>query len=297
MPNKLFMYEFDPKTLAELEFKMNAQKDSTSFKNFYLQKKYNTKVKNRDWRGLFNSGITSYDPVIQRKDNLLIGNVILSELIDQDDDQKIATLANSYFESGGWNIPKQINGPATGYFMMEDATKRQFQDSLAKWGLPNNAASEAKFVNSIFKNKDKNLITPWDRINNSVLAKVNEYRKVNKQQPFKDTNDLKIWINNNPNQNKLPGWLKSIFVHKGYTTDKAWEDFNTGNLYDKVKGFEGLFERASKPELEKRNRIAEVLKEALKTGMLGTTDVVTKEDPVEIKYFWKPPVDFLEIKK
>lgn len=186
---------------------------------------------------LYNSFPTMYNTAIVKNPNYQIGNDIVKALSESQltVPQKIAFLANSYYETGGWNRQNQLGGPASGWYQFEDGTRTAYND----WRKLNkisddNAYTETKFLIDLFSNRDsKHLYTP------------ETHRKT---------------IISQPNyQNKSS--YKSLQAHQGYSNDQAWADWDSGDTNLTIKAFEGLFERASEPALARRQRVSDNIRE------------------------------------
>ena len=181
--------------------------------------------------------------VIDKNTKYDIGDQIWEALntTDLTYNQKMAILANSYKESGGWRYTKQINGPARGYFQMEDIRLKQYKNWLNENKLKDNAYNQALYVAQLFINKDSSLITPQDGMKYDDRLK-----DIDSQEKALQRNQT------------------SIASHWGYTNDQAWEDWDSNNLDDVVRSVEALFEKAGVPDIETRNTMAYLLTERYK---------------------------------
>lgn len=242
---------------AREDFRMQVIRDPNGVLDFY-NKKYSVakgfKTANREINEynldkMYSLGTDGLDDlVIARNTNHNIGKEIWGELQNSklSYDQKLAILANSYHETSGWTALKQYNnGPATGAFMMEPAQKAVYDKWLKNNNLKDSVANQTKFVVDLFTNDDSSLVTPWDRVPSDFQDKV---------LGFKDEAEAK----------KESAVARSVYNHKLYTTKGAKRDWNSGNLDNSVRAFEGLFERAGAPVIERRQRIAHILKKYYK---------------------------------
>lgn len=156
--------------------------------------------------------------------------------------QKLALMANSYKESMGWTTTKQTNGPAKGYYQMENAQFKNYQNWLKQNKLEDNIINETKYIIDLFENHRDKLITPISA-NLDIEDVINNYK-----------DEEEAHANNH----------RSAYVHRGYYTEDALRDWDEGDLDAAVKAMEALFEKAGKPRLEDRQKIAWLLSEMYK---------------------------------
>lgn len=156
--------------------------------------------------------------------------------------QKLALMANSYKESMGWTTTEQNNGPAKGYYQMENEQFKNYQNWLKQDKLKDNIINETKYIIDLFENHRDELITPISA-NLDIEDVINNY---------KDAEEA--YANNH----------RSAYVHRGYYTEDALRDWDEGDLDAAVKAMEALFEKAGKPRLEDRQKIAWLLSEMYK---------------------------------
>ena len=185
------------------------------------------------------------DLVINRYENSKIGDAIWKELSNTDltYEQKLAIMANSYHETNGWTALKQYgDGPASGLYMMEKDQRKVYKDWLKENKLSDSYANQTKFVVSLFNNKDMSLKTAWDRAG----SKQEEIRK------YKDANEA------------YKKGYRAAYNNQDYTTKQAFKDWGSSNLDATTRAFEGLFERAGVPSLDRRKRIAHILSKRYK---------------------------------
>ena len=183
--------------------------------------------------------------VINRNANQDIGDAIWKELSNSNlsYEQKIAILANSYHETNGWTALRQYgNGPASGIYMMEKPQREVYKKWLVKNKLTDSYANQTRFVVSLFDSKDPSLRTAWDRAGENQ----EEIKK------YKDSDEA-----------EARGY-RAAYNHQDYTTEQAFEDWNSADLDATTTAFEGLFERAGVPALENRMRIAHILSKKYK---------------------------------
>lgn len=242
---------------AREDFRMQVIRDPNGVLDYYNKeysvakgfKTANREINEYNLEKMYSLGTKGLDDlVIVRNTNHNIGNEIWKELQNSDlsYDQKLAILANSYHETNGWTALKQYNnGPAIGVFMMEPAQRAVYEKWLKSNKLKDSTASQTKFVVNLFTNNDSSLVTPWDRASGDLQDKV---------LGFKDETEAE----------KVGPITRSVYNHKLYTTDGAKKDWNSGNLDDSVRAFEGLFERAGAPVIERRQRVAHILKKYYK---------------------------------
>ena len=152
-------------------------------------------------------------------------------------------MANSYHETNGWTALKQYgDGPASGLYMMEKDQRKVYKDWLKENKLSDSYANQTKFVVSLFNNKDMSLKTAWDRAG----SKQEEIRK------YKDANEA------------YKKGYRAAYNNQDYTTKQAFKDWGSSNLDATTRAFEGLFERAGVPSLDRRKRIAHILSKRYK---------------------------------
>lgn len=240
--------------LAKRDFVMQIIRDPKGVFDYYNEtyspekgyKSVNKKVNNYDIDTMYSLGIKGIEGlVIPRNSDFSIGDEIWNELKNSKLSyaQKVGILANSFHETDGWTALKQYgDGPASGVFMMEDAERKNYNKWLKDNGYVDSVASQTRYVVNLFNNVDSSLQTPWDRASN----KQEEIRK------YKDESEA-----------RKKGY-RSAYNHIDYTTDKARKDWKSDNTDDTVTAFEGLYERAGKPQLENRKRIAVLLTQKYK---------------------------------
>lgn len=201
----------------------------------------NQKINNYDLETMYTLGTKGVEGlVMNRNANSSIGDRIWKSLNKSklSYNQKLAILANSYHETNGWvSLEQYNNGPASGAYMMESAQQAVYNKWLKKNKLPDSVENQTNFVVSLFENDDESLVTAWDR------ASTNQ----EKIKSYKDSDEA------------YKNGYRAAYNHMGYTTKNAKEDWNSDNLDNSVKAFEGLFERAGIPMVEKRQRIASIL--------------------------------------
>lgn len=239
--------------LAKEDFRMQIIRTPNEVLDYYNKQypksKYrgaNKRINNYDIPYMYSLGTKGLeDLVISRNENSKIGDAIWNELNNTDlsYEQKLAILANSYHETGGWTALQQYgNGPASGIYMMEGPQRKVYKEWLNKNNLLDSYANQTKFVVSLFNGKDKSLVTAWDRAGD----RQEEIRN------YKDANEA-----------YKKGW-RSAYNHMDYTTKQAFKDWESSDLDATTKAFEGLFERAGVPHLDKRMRIAHILSKRYK---------------------------------
>ena len=239
--------------LAKEDFRMQIIRTPNEVLNYYnnkypknIYKKANKRINDYDIPFMYSLGTSDItDLVMSRKAKYEIGDAIWKELNNSDltYEQKLAVIANSYHETNGWTALSQYNnGPATGIYMMEGPQRRVYKDWLNKNKLSDSYANQTKFVISLFKDRDSSLVTSWDRAGN----KQEEIRN------YKDSNEA------------YKKGYRSAYNHIDYTTEQAFKDWDSSNLDATTRAFEGLFERAGVPHLERRKRIAHILSKRYK---------------------------------
>lgn len=239
--------------LAKEDFKMsiirNPQGVLEYYNSTYPKGEYTTanrRINEYDIPYMYSLGTKGIeDLVMNRNANQDIGDAIWKELSNSNlsYEQKIAILANSYHETNGWTALRQYgNGPASGIYMMEDPQREVYKKWLEKNKLTDSYANQTKFVVSLFDSKDPSLRTAWDRAgeNQEAIKK------------YKDSDEA-----------KARGY-RAAYNHQDYTTEQAFEDWNSADLDATTIAFEGLFERAGVPALENRMRIAHILSKKYK---------------------------------
>lgn len=145
--------------------------------------------------------------------------------------QAIGLLANLYAESkfkGG----NQVNGPAEGHFQMEPFTRKSFDKWLDKRGKKSSdIALETRFIMELLGNKNSLIGTPYSR----YMEVSNKGTKKLDQKKY----ELLLKLNNIP-------------LYKGYTTEDAYEDWNSDSKEKATLGFMSLFERPGEPHADRR---------------------------------------------
>lgn len=145
--------------------------------------------------------------------------------------QAIALVANAYAESNGSNI-NQTNGPASGYFQMEPALKKSYENWKSKNRISNKdeVTNQTRFMYNLFKNKDTYLQTPYTNYmresNNGKKQLGNNYRSLKRQ------------MANNEYHN--------------YDNNKAYNDWYSNNVENTTRSFMALAERPSIPRTKVR---------------------------------------------
>lgn len=240
--------------LAKIEFKERAINDPNAFINTFSTK-YRTHYNNNNFDALYNTGKTFYPQYINRKNNLKIGNQIYNNLTDGWSKEQIAAaLGNSYVETGGWTQLQQSgDGPASGVFMMEPAEREYYNDWLRDNDLKDSYINQTNYVQHLFDTKNERLQTPWSRLS-LALPIVNKKRKELNEPIFKDVTQLETFVNSIPDENTAKKYgVRGAWLRKGYTTDQAWKDWNSGNVKKQTRAFEALFERAGVPHFDRRD--------------------------------------------
>lgn len=137
-------------------------------------------------------------------------------------EQALALLGNAYVETG-LRGGRQVGGPATGYYQFEPTTRKKYDKWYAKnpkSGKKGSAKSETLFIVDLFKNRDSELNTPWSRASNP--SDITKYR------------------------------LANMDFYKGYTTDAAFNDWESGDIGKATLAFTRLFERPKYHKSSKR---------------------------------------------
>lgn len=239
--------------LAKEDFRMQIIRNPNEVLEYY-NKQYpknrytsaNRRINEYDIPYMYSLGTKGMeDLVMSRSAKYEIGDVVWKELnkTDLSYEQKLAIMANSYHETNGWTALKQYgNGPASGLYMMESEQRKVYKDWLKKNKLSDNYANQTKFVVSLFKGKDSSLKTAWDRAG-SKQAEIKGY---------KDANEA------------YKKGYRAAYNNQDYTTEQAFEDWESSDLDATTKAFEGLFERAGIPHLDNRKRIAHILSKKYK---------------------------------
>ena len=146
--------------------------------------------------------------------------------------QIAAMLGNSLSESS-WRNQKQSNGSATGFYQMEPAEKIKYLKYLRDNNLKGTIKDESLYIANLFNTRSSDLNTPYTR---AVEAEGENF----------DT--LKYKTASKPE-------------YRGYTSDTAWNDWNSNTVDGATRGFLSLYERAGKPELDRRKFLANILLE------------------------------------
>lgn len=177
--------------------------------------------------------------------NYVIDQAIYSDIdklrsLYNNDDLLIPILANGYIESNRFNTTKQVGGTATGYYQMEPPLRRKFEEWKKKNSSPEETPFEAetKFVMSLFNDDSdyakSELATPYSR---ALAASGNDSTKIDY------------------NKYRLAGHE----YYKGYTTEQAYEDLNSGDLIKATNAVTRLLERPGKPHNKRREMAAKLL--------------------------------------
>ena len=245
--------------LAREEFKNQALRNPKDFFDFY-SKGYPTHFKNHNFDALYGAA-RFYDNYVEKGTNHKLGSVVYNNLSDGWDEDKIAAaMGNSYVETGGWTQLTQIGGPAKGLFMMEKPERERYQAWLHKNGYTDNHINQVNYVQHLFDSRSTSLKTPWDRLADH-LPQVNEIRKKYNEAEFKDIGELQKFVQGITTLSDADKYgVRSAWGHQDYTTDQAWNDWNNGDLDKKTKAFEALFERAGKPNMDRRYYLAHLIK-------------------------------------
>lgn len=173
--------------------------------------------------------------------------------------QIISMLGNSMTESGWRNI-HQINGPAQGYYQMENQEYTKYKKWLEDNNLKDDFTNSSVYIARLFKNKDKSLKTPHSRAVEYGGTTNIDYKKY-----------------------KTAG----LDEYKGVTTEDAFNLWNNDNIDDNTKAFMQLYERAGKPHLDRRQFISHIIAEdpniewgnmKAKGGTLFSPEVVITPD-------------------
>lgn len=183
-----------------------------------------------------------------------LGTTIYKNLTDGWDKSRIsAVLGNTYVESEGWSQLKQKNGgPGRGIFMMEAPQRKNYQTWLQDQGESDNHASQVNYVQHLFDTKHESLKTPWDRLEDNF--------KATSKNNYATLIDYKNFIKSLRTEEEAKKHsVRSAWNHQNYTTQQAWDDWESGNLERQTKAFEALFERAGVPHLDKRIRMSKLL--------------------------------------
>ena len=249
--------------LAKEEFKRRALNNPQDFINFYSDT-YQTHFNNKNFDALYNAGSFYKDGYTVRGTKNDLGKVIYQNLYDNgkgwNNFQIAGTMGNSYVETDGWTRLTQTGGPAKGLFMMEAPQKKAYNAWLTQNGLKDSYQNQTDFVQHLFNTKDKSLNTPWSRLNENVLNNTNKILKTKGKPVLKDVDELKSFISNlqSADEAKIYG-LRSAWQHQNYTTEQAWEDWNSNDIDKTTKAFEALFERAGKPHMDRRYYISHAI--------------------------------------
>lgn len=245
---------------AKMEFKERAFDNPNAFIDTFSTD-YRTHYNNNNFDALYNTGKIFYPQYINRNNNLKIGSQIYDNLVDGwSEGQIAAALGNSYVETGGWTQLQQLkNGPASGVFMMESAERKYYDDWLRDNNLKDSYGNQTNYVQHLFDNKNERLQTPWSRLS-SALPIINNKRKALNEPMFKDVTQLEAFVNSIPDENTAKKYgVRGAWLRKGYTTEQAWEDWNSGNVKKQTRAFEALFERAGVPHFDRRDYTSDFL--------------------------------------
>lgn len=144
------------------------------------------------------------------------------------DSQKIAMLTNAYHESDKFRTDKQYgDGPAKGYFQFEKDHQNEYNKFLEKNNLTDSPANQFRYVAEwMLKGYNNNTLYSPDSLD------INNY--------LDSTAGVKNMINS----------------HKGYTTEIALGDWDSGDIELATKAFEALYEKAGKPHIDVRMKNA-----------------------------------------
>lgn len=239
--------------LAKEDFKMQIIRNPNEVLEYYNEQypkgtynKANKRINEYDIPYMYSLGTSGLEElVISRNTNSKIGDAIWKELNNTDltYEQKLAVLANSYHETNGWTALKQYdNGPASGIYMMEGPQRKVYKEWLESNKLSDSYANQTKFVISLFKEKDPSLKTAWDRAGNKQ-EEIRQYKSA---------------------EEAYQKGYRAAYNNQDYTTEQAFEDWSSSDLDATTRAFEGLFERAGIPHLDKRKRIAHILSKKYK---------------------------------
>jgi hypothetical protein len=245
--------------LAREEFKNQALRNPKDFLDFY-SKGYPTHLRNHNFDALYGAA-RFYDNYAEKGTNHKLGAIVYNNLSDGwDEDRIAAAMGNSYVETGGWKQLKQTGGPAKGLFMMEAPERARYQSWLKSNGYTDSSDAQVNYVQHLFDTKNNSLKTPWDRLVD-YLPKANEIRKQYNEAEFKDAAELQQFVQGLKTIADADKYgVRSAWQHQGYTSEQAWNDWDTGNLDAKTKAFEALFERAGKPHMDRRYYLAHLIK-------------------------------------
>lgn len=239
--------------LSKEDFKMQIIRNPNEVLEYYNTQypsdKYSTankRINNYDIPYMYSLGTKNIgDLVINRNTNYNIGNAVWKELNNTDlsYEQKLAILANSYHETNGWTSLRQYGkGPASGLYMMEPEQRKVYEGWLKDNKLADDYTNQTKFVVSLFNQRDSSLRTAWDRAGS----------KQSEIKTYKDANEA------------YKKGYRAAYNNQDYTTTQAFKDWESSDLDATTKAFEGLFERAGVPHLDRRKRAAHLLSKKYK---------------------------------
>lgn len=192
------------------------------------------------------------------RSNMDIGKTAYNALTDGWNNEQIsAALANSYHETGGWKYLKQINGPASGLFMMEGPARKNYNQWLRQNNLKNSLENEVNYAQHLIDSKS--LSTPWSNLHNA-LPIINKNRQSKGLNTFNTVEDLQDFINSiqTEDEAKRQG-VRAHWQHRNYTTEQAYDDWYNGDVKAKTKAFEALFEKAGIPHMDRRYNAADAI--------------------------------------
>ena len=139
-------------SLAKAEWKQWALSDFEGFKEYYKQ--YRTLIKNLDIDKLY-SAKAKPNRIVAYGTKTNIGKELFQSLLNAgfSEVQALAILANSYYETMGWNKMKQLNnGPASGLLQMEEAGRQSYANFREANNLEENTDTLAQYIASLFLN-------------------------------------------------------------------------------------------------------------------------------------------------
>ncbi len=247
--------------LGKEEFKNQAIRNPQAFRDFY-SKSYPTHLKNNNFDALYGAALY-YDRNVERKTNNNLGSIVYKNLEDGwDQDMISAAMGNSYVETAGWNKLIQNGGPAKGLFMMEAPERARYRKWLNDNKLKESQANEVNYVQYLFDSKSKSLGTPWSNLDNPVvLDRVNKTRKQKNLTLLNTGDEVRDLVKTFKSKAEADKYgLGSAWQHQDYTSEQAWNDWETGDLDAKTKAFEALFERAGKPHMDRRYYLSHLIK-------------------------------------
>lgn len=225
------------KNLARAEFadslKTNPDK---ALAHFY---RYKTALNTGNIESLYRNVDPWYEEVFPHTVNMNIAKKIYNSF-EGTPIQKAAATANSGVESEGWTLQRQTGGPAKGWFGLEPIERKNYKKFLGNT-LPDIPENETTYISRFFNQPELRdlLVTPYDRVARYMPDSLEMLKRLSEEER----------LNNKD--------FRSTVAHWEYTTPQAWKDWESGDIRRTTKAFEGLFERAGKPNIERRYRMAE----------------------------------------